>query len=113
MCFVKKQAIQTLLVLTGRLQDLMLPDEKMCALLNRPQNKSGFKPLPVVIIGKFPPASVAVFSSDVVSLGLLVSALVPRILTQARNAWPLFLPPFPDSQTSSSMKRKSTQSVGK
>uniref|UniRef100_A0A8C4TX79 Oxidative stress induced growth inhibitor 1 n=1 Tax=Falco tinnunculus TaxID=100819 RepID=A0A8C4TX79_FALTI len=32
----------------------MLPDGKMYALLTRPQNKSGFKPLPVVIIGNGP-----------------------------------------------------------
>lgn len=59
----------------------MLPDGKMYALLNRTQNKSGFKPLPVVIIGKFSPFSIAVFSSAVAALDLLSSALVPCVLT--------------------------------
>lgn len=91
----------------------MLPDRKMYALLNRPKNKNGFKPLPVVIIGKFSPASVAVFSSAVVALDLLSSAPVPHVFTQTRNAWPLFLPPFPDSQTFSSTERKTPKSRGK
>lgn len=64
----------------------MLPDRKMYALLTRPQNKSGFKPLPVVIIGELSPASITVHSCAVVALDLLSSALIPRVLIQTRNA---------------------------
>lgn len=91
----------------------MLPDTKMHALLTRPQNKSGFKPLPVVIIGKLSPASITVFSPAVVALDSLFSAFVPHVLSQTRSAWPLFLHPFPDSQTFSSTKIKITKSCGK
>lgn len=91
----------------------MLPDRKMYALLNRPQNKSGSKPLPVVIIGKFAAASIAIFSSAVVALDLLSLALLPCVLTQTRNAWPLFLTPFPDNQIFSSTKRKTPKNCGK
>lgn len=91
----------------------MLPDRKTCALLNRFQNKRRFKPVPVVIIGEFSPASIAMFSSAVIALDLLSSALVLSVLTQTRNAWPLFLHPFPDSQTFGSTRRKTTESCGK
>ena len=64
----------------------MLPDRKMYALLTRPQNKSGFKPLPVVIIGKLSPASITVFSCAVVVLDLLSAAFVSHVLNQTRNA---------------------------
>ena len=63
----------------------MLPDRKMYALLTRPPNKSGFKPLPVVIIGKLSPANITVFSRAV-ALDLLSSAFVSCVLTQTRNA---------------------------
>lgn len=58
----------------------MLPDGKMYALLTRPQNKSGFKPLPVVIIGKLSLASITVFSHAAVALDLLYSAFVTGVL---------------------------------
>lgn len=64
----------------------MLPDGKMYALLTKPQNKSGFKPLPVVIIGKLCLASITVFSHAAVALDLMSAAFVPSVLTQTRNA---------------------------
>ncbi|XP_074957799.1 oxidative stress-induced growth inhibitor 1 isoform X2 [Phalacrocorax aristotelis] len=58
----------------------MLPDRKMYGLLNRPQSKSGFKPLPVVIIGNGPSG---------ICLSYLLSGYVPYLKRHSIHPHPI------------------------
>ncbi|XP_005152299.1 oxidative stress-induced growth inhibitor 1 [Melopsittacus undulatus] len=67
----------------------MLPDGKMYALYSRPQNKSGFKPLPVVIIGNGPSG---------ICLSYLLSGYIPYFKRDSIHPHPILQKKLKEAQ---------------